>query len=196
MIKVIIFDADGVLLTGERFSLSLAREYGISEEKTRSFFTGPFKDCLVGKADLKEVISPYLSEWGWTKGLDAIIDYWFEAYQIVNKELVQYIQKLRSKGILCFIATDNEKYRFAHMLDKFGFSKSFDKAYASAHMGHKKINQIFFLKIFNELENIDKKEVLFFDDDIENIKCAEDFGIKAELYTSFGDFEQKMKKYI
>ena len=192
MIKVIIFDADGVLLTGERFSVALAREYGISEEKTRPFFVGPFRDCLVGKADLKEVISPYLIEWGWTKGVDAILEYWFEAYQIVNQELVQYIKGLKQKGILCFLATDNEKYRFAHMLDRFGFSKIFDKTYASPYLGYKKINPNFFLKIFQELKNIDKKDILFIDDDIENIVCAKEFGINVELYTSLENLKRKI----
>jgi putative hydrolase of the HAD superfamily len=197
MIKAIIFDADGVLIPSKRrFSKTLAEKHDISLEKTLPFFTGPFQKCLVGDADLKKIISPYLNEWGWTKGVDALLDYWFQLEHDVDAELVKYIQELRGKGILCFLATNNEKYRFQYMLDKMDFANSFDKTYASAHLGHAKPNKDFFSTIFKELEKIQRNEILFIDDSIENIKGAKNFGIHAELYTSFEDFKEKMKQYI
>ena len=197
MIKVIIFDADGVLIHSDRrFSVALAEEHGVSAERTLPFFSGPFQDCLVGKADLKESISPYLSDWGWGKGVDALLDLWFQLEHNADEELVQYIQELRHQDILCLLATNNEKYRFKYMLDKMGFANSFDKTYASAHLGHKKPDHDFFLKILNELDDVKKNEILFFDDDAENVKSAKDFCIHAELYTSFESFKEKIKKYI
>ncbi len=112
------------------------------------------------------------------------MEYWFQIEHTINEELITYIQELRGKGILCFIATNNEKYRFQYMLDKMGLSKSFDKTYASAHLGEKKPDQKFFLGIWNELEKIQKEEILFLDDTLENVESAQAFGIKAELYTS------------
>jgi|SRR3989344_4593134 len=192
MIKVIIFDADGVLINGVKFSVALERDYGISTEKTLPFFVGPFRDCLVGRTDLKEVISSYLIEWGWTEGADTLLDYWFKTEHNIDQKLVQYIQELRNKGILCFLATDNEKYRFDYMLNKMGFSENFDKTYASSHLGCKKTNQSFFLKIFEELKNIKKNEILFIDDSRENIESAKNFGIHAELYTTLKRFKEKI----
>jgi|SRR3989344_433995 len=192
MIKVIIFDADGVLIPHKRrFSVTLAEKHGISIEKTLPFFSGPFQDCLVGGEDLKESIAPHLNDWGWDKGVDALLDYWFQLEHNVDNELVDYIQELRAEGIKCFLATNNEKYRFQYILDKMGFQNMFDASYASAHLGHKKPNQEFFSKIFNELKNVDKKEVLFVDDSKENIEGAENFGIHTIFYTSFQDFKQK-----
>jgi putative hydrolase of the HAD superfamily len=193
MIKVIIFDADGVLNHSKRrFSILLAEKYGISVEKTSSFFEGPFQDCLTGDADLKEVIFPYLDKWGWDKGVDALLEYWFQQEHNVDEKIIQYIKELRSRDVLCLLATNNEKYRFQYMLDKMGFSNIFDKTYSSAHMGHKKPEQNFFLKIFKELNNIQKSEVLFTDDSIENIEAAKEFGIHAELYTSLENLKQKI----
>ncbi len=184
MIKVILFDADGVLVNGERFSTVLHREYGISIEKTLPFFNGPFQECLIGNADLRETVAPYLDEWGWTKGVDAFLDYWFNAEHTINEELINYVQELRAKGILCFVATNNEKYRFGYMLDKMGFAKSFDKTYSSAHLGSKKPDVEFFQKIFNELEGVEKNEILFLDDDENNVQSAKEFGFNAEIYES------------
>ncbi len=60
MIKTILFDADGVLINGGQFSSHLEKDYGITREITAPFFTGPFIECLIGNADLKEVIPPYI----------------------------------------------------------------------------------------------------------------------------------------
>lgn len=197
MIKVIIFDADGVLIpTKRKFSITLAEKHDISFQDTLPFFIGPFQKCLVGDADLKKVIFPYLNKWGWDKGVGIFLDYWFSLESKTDKELIKYIKKLRKKGIKCLLATNNEKHRFQYMMDKMGFANAFDKTYASAHLGHKKPDQKFFQKIYKELKNIQKNEILFVDDSVENIEGAKNFGIYAELYTTFEDFKKKMECYI
>ncbi|HAQ03079.1 hypothetical protein A2467_02000 [Candidatus Nomurabacteria bacterium RIFOXYC2_FULL_36_8] len=195
MIKVLIFDADGVLINGDIFSERFSKEYGIDIDKINPFFDGPFKDCLVGKADLKEVITPYLEEWGWKDGVDNFLEYWFSSEQSINQELIDCIQEYRKNGIKCVMATNQEKYRADYIFNKIGFVNSFDKMYVSAHLGHKKTNIEFFEKLVKDLGDIKKDEILFWDDDIENIKTAKGFGINAEVYTTFADFKQKIKDY-
>ncbi len=195
MIKVVIFDADGVLINGIRFSTALERDYGISIETTLPFFNGPFQDCLVNSSDLKDTISPYLSEWGWHDGVDSFLDYWFKVEHTINEELISYIQDMRSKGFVCCVATNNEKYRFQYMLDEMGFKNSFDRIYASANLGHVKPNLEFYKKLLDDLGSVNKDEVLFWDDSPENITSAREFGINAELFSSFSDFKRRMKIY-
>ncbi len=196
MIKVIIFDADGVLIPHTRkFSVLLSEDFGIPLEKTAEFFKGPFQDCLVGKADLRDTVSRYLASWGWNKGVDEFLDIWFQAQHDMDVELVTYVQELRKKGVLCALATDNEKYRFQYILDKTGFAHSFDKTYSSAHLGSKKSNQEFFERLVKDLGNIPKEEILFWDDSRGNVEVAKKFGINAELYVSLDDFKEKMKQY-
>lgn len=196
MIKIIIFDGVNLITHQEPLSIGLVRDYGFSMDKMLPFFTGPLQECVAGKADLKEIFPPYLNDWGWNKGLDAMLDYWFTRDHKIDTEMVSYINDLKNKGVLCLLATNKEKHRFAYMLDKMNFSKIFNKAYCSAHLGCKKPNQDFYQKIFDDLENIKKEEILFWDDKHENVEAAKTFGIQAELYTSFEDFKEKMKQYI
>lgn len=196
MIKAVIFDADGVLINAERFSLQLARDYGITTDKTLPFFTGIFKDCLIGKADLKEVVVPYLSDWGWTKSVDELLNYWFSSENKVNEDLMVYIQELRKRGIRCFLATNNEKHRVNFMLINMNFDKDLDKVYASADIGFKKPSPEFFSKMIDDIKGISKDEILFWDDDEENVQGAKDFGIHAEFYSTIEEFKTKMTTYL
>ena len=103
MIKVILFDVDGVLVNGYSFSGRLARDYGITQEATVSFFKGRFGECLVGKADLKEEIEGYLPKWGWQGSVDDFLNEWFATEQSIDETLVDAIQWLRQRGIRCYL---------------------------------------------------------------------------------------------
>lgn len=196
MIKAVIFDADGVLINGVEFSVFLNRDYGISTDKTLPFFNGIFKDCLLGKADLKIVIEPYLKEWGWNKSVDEFLEYWFKSEHNIDEKLVEYIQNLRKKGIKCYLATNQEKYRVQYMLNKMGFAQCFDRVYASCQIGYKKPSMEFYSKVIEDLGMIDKQSILFWDDTKAHVDSAKDFGINGEIYSGFKDYKRRMKFYL
>jgi beta-phosphoglucomutase-like phosphatase (HAD superfamily) len=52
--KAILFDVDGMVITSKRFSDQMQEQYGISWDKMKPFFNGPFQLCKVGKAVLTE----------------------------------------------------------------------------------------------------------------------------------------------
>ncbi len=193
MITTIIFDVDGVLVHGERFGDVLSREYKVDAQKEREFFSTHFQECLVGKADLKEAVAPYLVSFGWTRSVDDFLEYWFTVEQQINDELIRYVQELRKRGIVCVLATNQEKYRTEYLFDKLGLRGSFDKAYSSAHLGLKKPAVEFFAKVVEDL-SANKDEVLFWDDDQINIDGALAYGIHSEFYTDYITFLSVMRQ--
>src|SRR6266550_2446895 len=139
MIKAVLFDADGVTInTTERFSSYLDRKYGISVEVTNPFFLGVFQKCIIGKADLKEEIGKYLPKWGWKKSVDDFLKIWFESEHTIHQPLIDEIHKLRKRGIKCYLATNQEKYRTQYILENMGFENVFDGTFSSSEVGHLK----------------------------------------------------------
>ena len=109
MIKIIIFDGVNLITHQEPLSIGLVRDYGFSMDKMLPFFTGPLQECVAGKADLKEIFPPYLNDWGWNKGLDAMLDYWFTRDHKIDTEMVSYINDLKNKRGIMFISNQQRK---------------------------------------------------------------------------------------
>lgn len=197
MIKAILFDADGVIIqTTELFSQRLNREYGISVERTRPFFSGAFQNCLIGKADLKKELVLYLAGWGWKKSVDEFMDYWFQSEHKIYEPLVEEIYTLRQRGIRCYLATNNEKYQTEYMLKIMGLLNVFDGVLSSSGLGHLKHHAKYYEQVFMQLHDVKQDEILLWDDNEKNIEMARQMGLHAELYTSFEDYREKMEAYL
>lgn len=196
MIKVLLLDADGVIINSKMFVDCLEKDFGISRVQTDQFFREKFPDCLIGNADLKLELEPYLSDWGWKGTVDDFLAYWFKVEHQIDEMLITRIQALRKLGIQCFVATNQEKHRAQYMLDKMGFSTSFDGIFTSAQIGYRKPSLDFFDKVFKTLQPISKDEVLFWDDTIENVNAASDYGFHSEHFTTYENFNRSMVRYF
>ena len=121
-LKVVCFDADGVVVNPQmQFSNYLKREHGISPEMTRGFFHGVFNDCLIGKANLREVLPTYLQDWNWKGSVDGFIATWLQLDHVIDSRLINTIQRLRQNGFICCLATSQEHNRAEYMKTKMGF---------------------------------------------------------------------------
>ena len=109
MIKTIIFDTDGMVAHREMyFSQRFSKEFGVPMEKVLSFFKNEFQLCLIGKADLKNELAKYFGQWGWKKSVEELLLYWFTNESNLDKKMLESVKNLRSKGISCYLDTNNE----------------------------------------------------------------------------------------
>lgn len=194
-LRAVIFDADGVLLTSGFFSDELARTYGLPKSATLPFFTGALEECLVGRADLKQTLAPFLIQWSWPGSAEDFIERWFSHGNSVDPRLVAAIAGLRQRGLRCYLATNQEHYRVAYMREQMGFGEIFDGIFFSGKLGCKKTDARFYQEVMRAIE-LSGAEILFWDDTLDNIVAAREQGWNAEHYRSFAEFEQTLAAYL
>ncbi len=81
-------------------------------------------------------------------------------------------------------------------MNEMSFKNIFDKVFSSSNIGYKKPQKEFYQAIFKALKNINRNQIIFWDDTQSHIDGVREFGILAELYISFKDFKKKMKQHI
>lgn len=199
MIKVILFDCDGLIIRHEKyFTIRLAEKNGIKldDEKpeVKKFFSGVFLECEVGKADLKQELKNNFEIWDWQGTVESLMEYWFSGEAHIEVDLKEYILSLRGKGIKCFLSTNNEKYRSDYLWNVAGLKNIFDGWFPSSNVGHFKDETIFWEKVYGNFLSLEKKEILVWDDDLSNIESATKFGFNSEHYENFEGFKKIMEE--
>lgn len=183
-IQTALFDVDGVVVRPPKFfSDQYQEKFGFPNDAfLKEFFGGVFRECSVGKADLKEVLKKSLqAEWKWTGTTDEFLQFWFVAENYPDQELLAHVQKLRSDGMKCYLATNQEKYRTEYMRTEMGFDELFDGIFASCDVGYRKPDQEFYTHILRALR-INPENVVYFDDEEKNVRTAIDLSIRGEVY--------------
>lgn len=197
MIKAAIFDVDGVILVPYKiFSQRIVKEYGASPESFAQFFNEVFPKCLIGEADLKKEVQPYLKEWNWDGSVDELLDFWFRNESNIDERVLKTVQQLKERGIKCYLGTNQEKYRTEYFKNQLGLGNTFDGVFSSAHIGHIKNEPQFFEYVLKQLQGIKPEEIFFVDDSEDNIESAKHFRIQAYLYQNFEDFQKQLTQVL
>lgn len=135
VIKVALFDADGVLaLPEEFFSQIYARSRGLNIEPFDKFFKEEFPSARMGKADLKELIAANQDVWHWSGNVEELLAMWFQSEDVKNEPLIEVIRKVRISGLPCYLATNQEQYRGDYIRNVM-FKDIFDGYFISVEMG-------------------------------------------------------------
>ncbi len=197
MIKAILFDLDGLVIKKKEtlFSQRVSVEMGLSYEQVSEFFTGEFRECSFGRADLKERIAPHLRKWGYKGSVDDFLKYWFESESNTDKEVLKIVSDIRLKGIKCYIATRQEKYRKQYLLDVVGLKDTFDGIYCTCDIGYDKWEKGYWNFVFNDLKTT-PDEIMFFCDSQKNVDNAGKLGIRAYFYTDVEVLKENTKDLI
>ena len=192
--KAMLFDADGVVILPWRFRHYLEREHRITREMTRGFFNGVFNDCLEGRTDLKAVLPPFLAEWRWPESVDDFVATWLREEDAADERVMDAIARLRGQGIVCGLATSQERYRAEYMRTAMRFAGRFDRLFFSCELGCQKPDHAYYQHITRAL-GLPAGEILFWDDNAANVAAARECGWQAEVYDTYERFAAIVNVY-
>lgn len=199
--QVILFDADGMTIQSPRFSDRLEKEHGITWEKMKPFFQGPFNDCKLGKSDLKQELAKVVKEWGWHGTVDELMAFWFKD-DVIGEDIIDLVKNLRSQGVRCYLATNQEAYRAQYLRNDLGLSKIFDGLFVSTDIGYLKKDPKFFEEIVADLNEasrgmsatLDREQILFVDHEAENIAAAKQASLSTYTFHDMDAFKEFLKQ--
>lgn len=199
MIKVVIFDCDGVLLELRLFSDRYIEKYHIPPTIMMRFFETEFENIVVGKQDLKRVLKKYVQDWNWKKSIDELVNYWLSE-DVVDTRILQFINKLKQKGIKVYLGSNQERYRAEYIGTALGFKNIFHETYFSHELGRKKPSADFYRKVWGNVKkhhpHLQKSETMIVDDENDNIETAKKLGFLTHLYRNFNAFKKEMDNIL
>ena len=195
-IQALLFDGDGVVLTGGPFTRALAGTPGVDVAALQPFFRNEFAACLEGSMRIEDAIAPYLGACGWTAGVEPILRFWFEAEHTVDRELLGLIDKYRADGMRCYLASNQERRRAAYVAEQMGLVRRFDGLFFSCALGVRKPAAAFFNAVADALKPLPRGAILLWDDAVANLEAARAAGLQAELYTTYAGFARVMTRYL
>ncbi|MEM5776077.1 MAG: HAD-IA family hydrolase, partial [Anaerolineaceae bacterium] len=140
---------------------------------------------------LAQALADYLPGWGWPGSAEEFIRAWLAADHVIDARLLQEIQQLRRRGVVCCLATSQERNRAEYMKTVMGFAEAFDHLFFSCELGCQKPQAAFYQAVQDRL-TADREAVLFWDDNAANVEGARRFGWQARVYTGFEPFCQAM----
>lgn len=180
MIKVIAFDLVGVLVKEKNIELS--------EEESK----------------LERLFGPNLNDDDYIKQANLILNNNLDV-KTITKNTIFKLYELKNLGILETIKNQHHNIKIIIATNHLSFvreyiNKNFNKDYIddiiiSAEINKIKPNEDFYKHILNKY-NIDSKELLFLDDNMENINGANSLGINTIKVEKNTDILKEISKFI
>lgn len=189
MIRTVLVDVDGVLVTGRpadglHWSHDLERDLGIAPKLLqRRFFARYWTDIVTGRAELRETLAPVLAEIAPAVSSEAFLEYWFAHDARLEEAVLQDIATLRHDGLTVALASNQEHLRARHLSERLGLAGHVDHFYYSAAIGARKPDSAFYRHIERNL-GAPSEALLLIDDTIENVSAARQAGWRAVHWTA------------
>ena len=197
-IEAIIFDLGGVLIDWN--PRHVYRTIFDSEEKIDWFFNNICTNDWNEKQDEGYLLSAATEELveqypEWEAEIRAYYDRWIEMLGGPMHETVNILRDLNQQEHLSLYALTNWSHEtFPVALERFDFLQWFDGIVVSGEEKTRKPFPEFYQKLL-ERYNIDPARAIFIDDNLRNVKAAEDAGIKSIHFLNAEQLSEELRKF-
>ncbi|MCX7991933.1 MAG: HAD family phosphatase [Proteobacteria bacterium] len=194
MIKVFLFDFGGV----------------IAEEGFKNGLYVIAKRNFIDQEDFYQRAKELIYQTGYVEGKTKELDYFNELKKLYNLSdtleefretilskfeirdyIIEWVMKLREKGFKTGILSDQTNWLY-EINERNTFFIFFDYIFNSYRLNKTKRDPSVFSDVINNLK-VNADEVVFIDDDPENVKRAKSFGIRVIQYVDYDDFVKRIR---
>lgn len=175
VIRALLWDADGVL----QHSPGTWRE-ALDEAGGPGFAEAVFEaelPALRGEEPLTTALDRVLAQWPQASAdVAMLLGLWERA--VVDADSMTVVDEVRSRGVLCALATNQQDHRRAWMRDVLGQDERFDRVFYSCELNLMKPDPAYFECVVDEL-GLAPGQVGFVDDSQANVDAARGVGLVA-----------------
>jgi glucose-1-phosphatase len=197
---VLIFDLGGVLVSDATiyhkdnlcdFSsvLDLAK---VNQNDAKKLWIKYWHDMKLGYKDINDFWNEFNFLIQSEKNLNEIIQK-YEDCIIIDNEMLKFILNLKRNYKLYALANVSRS-GINLKIKKFSLNKIFEKIYCSANLNMAKPNLNIFEYVINDL-NINPKNIIFIDNQIENVNAALSLGINSIHYKNLNQLKNDLLKF-
>ena len=195
MIKGITFDLDGVyFVNGKSNFIANLGKLGVSEDEAKRVFLKSHEMNQLyknGKMTDDEFWSWAASQWHLALSPQELADLLIKGYE-TNPPVLAILRDLRKKGYKILACTNNFPARINGLHKRFKFLDDFDAAVFSYEVGASKPDKRIFQQLI-ERSGLNAEEIVFADDNNDNLVGSREAGITTFFYEGFDKFMADLK---
>jgi len=182
-VKAIVFDFGGVIATTDRAKIIqfLTETFQLSEQELKPAL-GRWKKVLVNGENEKEFWTNYAASVG-----VVLPEVWFDEYDKVTgftdiPGMIAIVKNLQDQGFQTPMLSNIQQYQ-ANVVRRFDYYGLFDPVLLSYEIGYEKPQKEAYAVLLDKLQ-LSPSEVVFIDDQIDNVNAAKSIGIDAIHFIS------------
>lgn len=195
MIKAITFDLDGVYFpNGKKNFMEALVTHGVSEDEAKRVFlkSGEMNRLYKrGKMSDDGFWSWAAAQWKIKLTPKELVGLLIFGYD-VDERVVLTINNLRKNGYKTLVCSNNFPARVNGLNERFQFLNNFDAAVFSYEVGELKPSEAIFQELIGR-SRVKAGEIVFSDDNPDNLVGAMNLGITTFLYEGFDKFISKLQ---
>jgi putative hydrolase of the HAD superfamily len=201
MIKAIMLDVDGVLVTGkspagEHWACTLSEDLGVDYSFLQAhLFNVHWELIVTGRAGLRDRLEMVLMQHASDITVDRIISYWFQNDAHINQELLKVLKSIRRTGLVVYLATNQEHERAAFLMNDLRLAAHVDGCHYSAAIGHRKPFPAFYHEVGRRV-GLKPDELLLVDDSLQNVQAASSIGWRAAQWLPESNLEEIVRSAL
>jgi putative hydrolase of the HAD superfamily len=185
VIETVLWDADGVLQrVPNGWEESMRPAVAGRVDDVDAFLAEASREerpALTGEVRWLDVLPGLLERWGIADSFDTLVGIWLSIEEVPGTRDV--VRSLRSAGIRCCLATNQDVRRATYMRTEMGYDDLLDDVFVSCDLGVAKPDPAYFTTILDRLD-APADRVLFVDDNAKNVDAARAVGLAAEVWSS------------